>query len=348
MLIKKYRIPLFQLITVGLLPCFAKKWFYRIKGYHIGKGVSLGIGSVIIGKNVKIGDFTNIGFFTVIRANVIFIDRYVYIGAMTFMDTERIEIGEDTRIREQVYVGGLSDKDSLFKIGKRCLIMQMTYINPTRPVILGDDSAIGGFSQLFTHSSWLSVLDGYPVNFGPITIGKKVWLPFKTFITSNVTIGDEVIIAPNTVINQNIPSKSMAHGHPLKILPNIYAKPLPYEKRKEKIFNIVDEFCEYLKYYDYKVYKEDMSKYTKITVKRKRNKHYLIICELFDSSIKNIKGLFSLFLLNTGFSKEIELIKNIEMIMSLLELKRFGSSNMGEEFIRFLSRYGIRFARVDE
>jgi hypothetical protein len=50
MLIKKSRIPIKQLILYGFLPSFLKKLIYRLKGYKIGKNVSLSLGSVIIGK----------------------------------------------------------------------------------------------------------------------------------------------------------------------------------------------------------------------------------------------------------------------------------------------------------
>ncbi len=53
MLIKKKRLPVFEIITIGILPSFLKKLFYRIKGYKIGRNVNIGIGSVIIGRKVS-------------------------------------------------------------------------------------------------------------------------------------------------------------------------------------------------------------------------------------------------------------------------------------------------------
>ena len=67
MLIKKNKIPLKQLILIGLFPSFIKIIIYKLIGYRIGKNVSIGLGSVIIGKDVEIKDNSKIGFFTIIR-----------------------------------------------------------------------------------------------------------------------------------------------------------------------------------------------------------------------------------------------------------------------------------------
>ena len=171
MLIKKVKIPINQMVAIGFLPSVLKKCVYRLKGYKIGKNVSIGIGSVIIGKDVKIGNHSKIGFGTVVRARNINIGRFVTIGSMTMIDTEKIDIGDDTRINEQVIIGGLKNPDSYIQIGKRVIIMEMSFLNPTKPIIIGDDTGIGGHCLLFTHSSWLSQLEGYPVTFEPITLG---------------------------------------------------------------------------------------------------------------------------------------------------------------------------------
>ncbi len=347
MLITKDRIPLKSIILIGFLPSFVKKFYYRLRGYKISRTAHLGMGSIIKGKYVFIGDHVKIGFLTFIRARKIEIRRNVTIGAMTYMDTETIEIDEDTRIREQVYVGGISDKDSLLKIGKRCLIMQMTYINPTRPVVLKDDSAIGGHSLLFTHSSWLSALEGYPVKFGPINIGKKVWLPWRTFITSDVTIGDNVIIAPNTLINQNVPSDSMAHGYPLKILPNIYHKPLNEGSKKQLLTDIIEKFIDYLEYHRFSIEKINSSSFEHYRVSNPKIFENLII--LVDSKkIKEVIPERSVILLMNESLVNAQIEKsNFDMLISISNLQRYGSSKLGEELVRYFSRYGIRFERMD-
>ena len=146
MLTDKPRIPLKEILLYGLLPSPLKKLIYRIRGYRIGCGVSLGLGSVVIGKDVEIGERTSIGFFTVIRGKRIRLGTGVQIGVMSFLDTPHLDLGDGTKINEQVFVGGLQFPDSKLIIGRNCQVMQMTFINPTHTIRIGDDS--GDWRQL--------------------------------------------------------------------------------------------------------------------------------------------------------------------------------------------------------
>ncbi len=86
MLIKRKRIPILRIITEGLWPSFIKKFYYRLRGAHIGKAVHISLGSVFIGNNIEIGDYTSIGFASIIRGREIRIGRNVEIGSMVFID----------------------------------------------------------------------------------------------------------------------------------------------------------------------------------------------------------------------------------------------------------------------
>ena len=58
------------------------------------------------------------------------------------------------------------------------------------------DKAIGGGRQ------------GAPV------IGNEVWIGINAAIVGNVTIGDDVLIAPNSYVNCDVPSHSIVFGNP--------------------------------------------------------------------------------------------------------------------------------------
>ena len=89
---------------------------------------------------VEVGDYTSIGFLTIIRGKEIRLGAHVQIGSTSFLDTPYIEIGEGSKINEQVFVGGLQFPDSRFVLGRNCQIMQMSFINPARSIVVGDDS----------------------------------------------------------------------------------------------------------------------------------------------------------------------------------------------------------------
>ena len=45
-------------------------------------------------------------------------------------------------------------------------------------------------------------------------IGNKVWIGINAAIVGGITIGDDVLIAPNSFINQDVPSHSVVFGNP--------------------------------------------------------------------------------------------------------------------------------------
>lgn len=249
MLTSKSRLPLKQIILVGLLPGPIKKLIYRLKGYRIGRNVSLGIGSVIVGNEVDIGEGTSIGFFTIIRGKTIRIARHVQVGATTFLDTPHIEIGESSKINEQVFVGGMQFPDSKFSIGRNCQIMQMSFINPTRSITMGDDSGIGGHCLLFGHTSWLSKFEGYPVEFDDIEIGKSVSISWRVFILPGAKIGDGAIIGANSLVRGAIPGNCLAVGFPARVVskPPELPRPVSDQEKVRYLEEITAEMIEYFR-----------------------------------------------------------------------------------------------------
>jgi acetyltransferase-like isoleucine patch superfamily enzyme len=246
-LIEKSRVPIRDILLFGLWPSFIKVFLYRLMGYRIGKGVSIGFGSVICAEHVEVGDHTEIGFLTIIRGKEIRIGSYVQIRSTTFLDTPYIEIGEGSRINEQVFVGGLQQADSRFVLGRNCQVMQMTFINPARSVVVGDDSGIGGHSLIFGHSSWQSQFEGYPVNFEAIEIGKNVSLAWRVFVMPGSNIGDGSVVGVNSLVNGNIPPQSLALGYPARVVSKApdFPKEIDDEQKVAMFRNIVGEMIQY-------------------------------------------------------------------------------------------------------
>lgn len=55
------------------------------------------------------------------------------------------------------------------------------------------------------------------------TIGNEVWIGTNSIIVGKITIGDNVLIAPGTYVNFDVPSDSIVIGSPAKIIPNAEA-----------------------------------------------------------------------------------------------------------------------------
>ena len=56
-------------------------------------------------------------------------------------------------------------------------------------------------------------LNGFP------TIGNNVWIGTGSVIVGNINIGDNVLVAPNSFVNVDVPPFSLVLGNPCKIVP---------------------------------------------------------------------------------------------------------------------------------
>lgn len=54
---------------------------------------------------------------------------------------------------------------------------------------------------------------------GVPVIGSKVWIGVNSTIVGNITIGNNVLIAPNTLVNFDVPDNSVVVGNPATIHP---------------------------------------------------------------------------------------------------------------------------------
>src|SRR3954453_5171859 len=250
-MIRKKRLPIGHLALYGWLPSPIKVWAYRtFRGYRIGKGVKLAFGGGVVGEGGGVADHVEIGLLAMVMGRTIRIGRHSSVGTMSYVSCERIQIGEDARIREQVFVGGPQLPESSFTLGSRTIILQLASINPTKPVTIGDDTGIGGHCLIFTHGAWLNVLDGYPVNYEPVTLGKSVWLPWRVFVMPGTTIGDGSVIGANSLVQGTIPPGSLAVGSPARVIrsaPDFPRVPSP-EQRATMVAEMVSEFDRYVAY----------------------------------------------------------------------------------------------------
>ena len=245
LLLPKARLPLGHLLAFGWLPSPLKRLAYRwLLGYRIGRGVRFGFGGVVIGRSVEIGDHVEIGMLAIVMGRTIRIGRHSSVGTMSYLSCRVIEIGEDAKIREQVYVGGPQLPESRFSLGSRTIILQMANINPTKPVVIGDDTGIGGHCLIFTHGAWLSNLEGYPVTYEPVTLGESVWLPWRVFLMPGTIIGDGSVIGANSLVSGTIPPRSLAVGSPAKVIRTApdFPRQLSDADRERLITEMLSEF----------------------------------------------------------------------------------------------------------
>lgn len=105
-----------------------------------------------------------------------------------------------------------------------------TYISPdavvdyTRPslVTIGSNCYLNSGFTLLTHD-WVAgvmrhVYGEFLNSSGRVVIGNNVGTGYNVTVLKGVTVGDNVFIAANSLVNKNIPSNSVVGGSPAKVL----------------------------------------------------------------------------------------------------------------------------------
>ena|SRR6218665_3982853 len=183
--------------------------------FKIGKGCSIRATKCVIGDNVSIGNDN-----TILVGETLSIGDNAILGNKNDITCLSCEMGEYLFFDSNIIIGhgGKLSYNSRIKIGKHCMICAYVKLNVNYAITIGDDVGIGEYVDVWTHGSFPPVLDGFPAQFGPVTIGNNVWLPAKSTVLANVTIGDNIVIGVYSLINKNLPSGCLAGGIPVKIL----------------------------------------------------------------------------------------------------------------------------------
>tara|TARA_B100000287_G_scaffold67275_1_gene58830 strand:- start:1813 stop:2670 length:858 start_codon:yes stop_codon:yes gene_type:complete len=192
---------------------------------RIGENVTINCEHFEIGENTFIGDN--------VRINC----RKFVAGSYLYM-TEGVEVGR----------GGCFGPRSNVIIGNNVGIFENAILNPSESISIGDNSGIGGEVMIWTHGAWLDVLSGFPSSFGPVKIGKNVWLPARTIVLPNSEIGDNCVISVNSVVNRNLPNGCLAGGNPVTIIKEgVYPRILNSRQKRDIIDGIISDWVDLLK-----------------------------------------------------------------------------------------------------
>lgn len=183
-------------------------------------------GSVWLGEQVTIGPNVRI---KIARPGHLAIGAYSTVHENVTIEGRDIEIGQEAWILPGAIIGGGScfERQSSLRAGHFLHMGRDSFINTARPVRIGSEVGLGTGTKLYTHGAYLSALDGFPVAFGEVTLGDRVWLP-GAVVNPGVSIGSDVVVGVGSVVTRDIPPGSLAGGIPAKVLRE-RAYPRPFD-----------------------------------------------------------------------------------------------------------------------
>lgn len=141
----------------------------------------------------------------------------------------KVIIGSNTKIESHSIIGAWNnpiESEAIIRIGDDCTIGEYNHITSTNKITIGDGLLTGRFVIISDNNHGSLNKEGITVrpskrplmSKGEIIIGNNVWICDKASILSGVHIGDNVIVAANSVVLNDIPSNCVVAGIPAKIV----------------------------------------------------------------------------------------------------------------------------------
>lgn len=101
------------------------------------------------------------------------------------------------------------------EISWRTKIGKGLYIGHAYNITINDKATIGDNCNI--HKGIVIGQTNRGKNKGVPKIGNEVWIGINAAIVGGITIGDDVLIAPNSFVNVDVPSHSVVFGNPCVI-----------------------------------------------------------------------------------------------------------------------------------
>ena len=145
-------------------------------------------------------------------------------GPVIIKNAGLIEIGNQVIFgsawHKPIYIS-LSAPDARLKIENNVFINYGTEISLVKEIIIGAYSLIG-IDCLLYDTNWHSLEGNDQAVTGEATIiGRGVWLGARVIVLKGVTIGDNTVVAANSVVTKDLPNNVLAGGNPAKIIREI-------------------------------------------------------------------------------------------------------------------------------
>lgn len=320
---------LILLVLLSILPSSIRKLVYKLMGYKLSPSSHFGLFSIIdVKSSASFANGSSIGSFTYIRADELIIGKYSKISPFSFISVPKVNIGNDVKISSFVIIrSGHITKNSELFLGDLVHIFPFVMIDTSKKVYIDEESGIGPHCSIFTHSSYKSILQGYPVVYGDVNIGKRVELTYNVFVAPGVNIGDDAICAYGSYVNKDIPEGVMAAGLPAII-----------KRSKEQIIHNFNKDETYIK----EILEHIINEYkTNIKLITYRNPVPINVCISQNVILNQANSIYILYNSKIKTSR-VEKYGIFDINQKLCYNKGLNKKDF-EGFRKYLSRYGIRF-----
>ncbi|RIJ32160.1 acyltransferase [Henriciella algicola] len=144
---------------------------------------------------------------------------------------------ENVRIHGPTAIRGIlkAEGDATIQIGKYTYVGDDTILSASQSITIGQATLLAHGVQLFDNDSHPTHADQREIQFRrmlgdkriaipleirskPIVIGSRCWIGLGSAVMKGVTIGDDTVVAAQSVVTSDLPAGVVAAGNPAKVV----------------------------------------------------------------------------------------------------------------------------------
>lgn len=137
------------------------------------------------------------------------------------LDEGRLTIGEGTLLEPGCWL--TLAPEARIEIGAGCFLNRNTMIAAHELVKIGDHTMlangcfVGDADHRFDDPEVPITHQGFTSK-GPVEIGANCWFGVNCAVTSGVTVGERCVVGSNSVVNKDLPPRTIAAGVPARVI----------------------------------------------------------------------------------------------------------------------------------
>jgi acetyltransferase-like isoleucine patch superfamily enzyme len=237
---------------------------------EIGERVRIGPGTVIVADHLVLRDGTVVGAGCDLRSSLLELGPGAQVGdGSRWLVADRTALGAGAVIdagsevtcrvflagdgtyvgpRLRVGAGSSMEERSVVTIGDRCQIAPDVLINPTEPVVIGDEVGISAQVAIWTHGYHAGhpVRDGHAAAFAGVEVASGAWLGFRVTLLPGVRVGEGTIVAATATVTRSLPAGVLAAGVPATVRRHLEPAEMSADQRGEAVAALVDGWLQRL------------------------------------------------------------------------------------------------------
>jgi acetyltransferase-like isoleucine patch superfamily enzyme len=239
---------------------------------RIGERVRIGQGTVIVADDLVLGGGAVVGAGCDLRSSQLELGPGAEVGdGSRWLVADRARLGAGTVIdagsevtcmeflagdgtyvgpRLRVGAGASMEERSVVTIGDWCQVAPDVLVNPTEPVVIGDEVGISAQVAIWTHGYHAAhaVRDGHTAAFAGVEVASGAWLGFRVTLLPGVRVGEGAIVAAAATVTRSLPARVVAAGVPATVRRHLEPSAMSQEQRGEAVTALVDGWLRRLRF----------------------------------------------------------------------------------------------------